>query len=650
MLKYENLLLITILLPLLGFFVNGILLRKAHVKFCAYVATAMVFLGFIISLFLFASLYRGEFTHINSVWFDWIRFPLSNTTELHIPFALYYDRLSAVFLLVITGVGSLIHLYSLEYMVHDETPSRFFSYMNLFVASMLTLVLGANMLVTFIGWEGVGVCSYFLIGYWYSNRNNGTAALKAFVMNRIGDIGFIIAMFLCFLLFHTLDYSVILEKTMILGEQFWVMHDVFITGIGICILIAASGKSAQIPLLTWLPDAMAGPTPVSALIHAATMVTAGLYLFCRTSFLLTHSPVVMLAIAIIGVATAFLAATVALFQNDIKKVLAFSTVSQLGYMVLACGVGAFEYAVGHVITHAFFKAALFLGAGAVIHVLHEEQDIRHMGGLFKKMPITGTVFIIATLAIIGLPPFAGFFSKDAILAAALSFPQYGLTFWILGVVTAAFTSFYMVRLTTLVFFGESRGHHEGVHDPKLTMTGPLMVLAFLSMIGGVIVLPEFLTGVPNLISTWLSPNLATAKINLGIHHMHLLTHEVELSIMLISVFVVLIAAIIAVFLYRGGTRADETLVAKAKSVHGFLVNQWYLDSLYNAVIVKPYLALGEGVRKFTDPFIDAIVKGLYGCVFFVTSAASHLHSGVVRNYIRLMFVGTAVLFVIVFMM
>lgn len=415
--NYPLYLALIVFIPLIAALLNAFVFRLAGIKWVCTVATLAVFVPFIFSVLLFLN---NQVVTLNL--FPFITVPGLAEGSFIVPFSLSVDRLSSIFLLIITGVGFLIHMYSGEYMKAEEKPYRFFVYLNLFIFSMLLLVLGSNMFVTFIGWEGVGVCSYLLIGYWYEDVSNSMAAIKAFIFNRVGDVGFLIAMFLSYSIFHSIQYTEIANFIATAPQDFFVDHSLSITLIGLCLLLGVSGKSAQIPLYTWLPDAMAGPTPVSALIHAATMVTAGIYLMNRTSFILVHSSVVMYSIAIIGAATALLSATIGLAQNDIKKVLAYSTCSQLGYMVLACGVGAFQYGVAHVVTHAFFKACLFLGAGSVIHAMHHEQDIRKMGGLFKKMPITSMTFVIATLAIIGFPGFSGFFSKDAILASAWSGP------------------------------------------------------------------------------------------------------------------------------------------------------------------------------------------------------------------------------------
>ncbi|MFM7720549.1 MAG: NADH-quinone oxidoreductase subunit L, partial [Sediminibacterium sp.] len=463
-----------VLWPLVGFLLNGLGRNIWSKKTIATQAIGYIFASFVFSLIAFWNVQeQGAMT---MHYFDFI-----NTSTLKIPFDFRIDALSSLFLLVITGVGTLIHLYSSAYM-HEETAphyARYFAYLNLFIFSMLLLVLGDNYVIMFIGWEGVGLCSYLLIGYWFTNTTYNNAAKKAFIMNRIGDLGFLLAIFWLIVKLGTVSYGEVLT-----AESLAKLSSTDITAITLLLFVGAMGKSAQIPLYTWLPDAMAGPTPVSALIHAATMVTAGIYMITRTNIFYTHSEIAQTVVAIIGISTALLAATIAIKQNDIKKVLAYSTVSQLGYMFLGLGVGAYSGAVFHVITHAFFKALLFLAAGSVIHAMHHEQDIRKMGGLKSKLPITHLTFLIGCIAIAGVPPFSGFFSKDEILAAAYAKNP---IYWFLGLIGAAMTAFYMFRLYATTFLGQFRGTEaqaSHLHESPVSMTIPLIILAVLSAVGG----------------------------------------------------------------------------------------------------------------------------------------------------------------------
>src|SRR5918993_603988 len=489
----KNLILLIPLLPFLGFLINGLGRKYLSKGLIGVIGSGTVLGSFIISVYAFFNLDAiGGGKQISGSagivgdpvlhYFDFI-----NVGSLKIPFAFQIDQLSTLFLLIITGVGFLIHVYSTAYM-HEEKREhfgRYFSYLNLFVFSMLLLVMGANYVIMFIGWEGVGLCSYLLIGYWFKNIDYTKAAKKAFVMNRIGDLGFLLAVFWIIAKVGSVNYSTVLT-----AETLARFSTGDIVGITLLLFLGATGKSAQIPLYTWLPDAMAGPTPVSALIHAATMVTAGIYMIGRSNIMYSLAPTTMSVVAVVGLATAILAATIALKQNDIKKVLAYSTVSQLGYMFLALGVGAYTGAVFHVMTHAFFKALLFLGAGSVIHAMHHEQDIRNMGGLKKKLPVTHITFLIGCIAIAGIPPFSGFFSKDEILAAAFS---KNIIYWILGVIGAMIAAFYMFRLYAMTFLGTFRGTHEQehhLHESPAAMTVPLVILAILAAIAGFVGIPE----------------------------------------------------------------------------------------------------------------------------------------------------------------
>src|SRR5690554_4726191 len=471
------------LLPLVGFLIIGLGRNRLPHSLIGIIGSGVVILSFLLSCAVFADVYQarqlGDPGSFMIPIFDWFQ-----VGSLQVGLSFLIDPLSSIMLLIITGIGALIHVYSIGYMKKDLGFGKFFSFLNLFIFFMLVLVLGSNYLVMFIGWEGVGLCSYLLIGFWYKNSTYASAGKKAFVMNRIGDLGFLLAVILIFVTFGSIEFSSVFSKAsgMTIGDSTLIL-------ISILLFIAATGKSAQIPLFTWLPDAMAGPTPVSALIHAATMVTAGIYMIARSNILFTLSPVVMQLIAVVGLATAILAAAIAITQNDIKRVLAYSTVSQLGYMFLGLGVGAFTGAFFHVITHAFFKALLFLGAGSVIHAMSNEQDMRFMGGLKKKLPITFITMLIATIAIAGIPPLSGFFSKDEILAHAF---ENNKMLWVGGFIGALFTAFYMFRMLFLTFYGKFRGTFEqekNIKESPLSMTLPLIVLAILSVIGGGINLP-----------------------------------------------------------------------------------------------------------------------------------------------------------------
>ena len=648
----QTLLVLIVLFPLFGALINAFVLRSASVGIICTIATSVVVLPFIFSVLLFLASFNSGIPIIADL-FNWVSVPLINGKEFNISFGLTADRLSVVFLLVITGVGSLIHMYSGEYMCHEKRPYRFFVYLNLFIVSMLLLVLGSNMLVTFLGWEGVGVCSYLLIGYWYEDKANSMAAIKAFIANRVGDAGFLIAMFLCYMVFKTINYNELATIIAASPQMFLANNSVEITLIGLCLLLGVAGKSAQIPLYTWLPDAMAGPTPVSALIHAATMVTSGIYLMNRLSYVLVLSPTVMTTIAIVGAATAIFSATIGFAQTDIKKVLAYSTCSQLGYMVMACGVGAFQYGVSHVVTHAFFKACLFLGAGSVIHAMHHEQDIRKMGGLFKKMPITSITFLIATLAIIGFPGFSGFFSKDAILAAAWSGPFGNPIFWFVGWITAGFTAFYMLRLTWLVFFGKCRAEHpEHIHETNFVITLPLIILAVFSIIGGFIVIPEVFTGQADFITTFLYPVLGQAQSVLeasGIHGNHL-SHFMELGLMAASVLIVFIGALFAIAVYKNGPQGGDKFAYAFGPIYRLVRDKWRVDELYEFILIRPLAKLGKLLYSFVDKvIIESVVNGIPETLYTGTSVASDAQTGMTRNYLKFIFISVFIFGLILFL-
>jgi proton-translocating NADH-quinone oxidoreductase, chain L len=618
----NNLILLIPLLPFLGFLINGLGRNALSKPLVSFIGCGTVLASFIIVLMIF---FQRHYSASPIAYFNFI-----NLDTLKIPFAFQVDQLTTVFLLIITGVGFLIHVYSTAYMHEEKSEhfARYFSYLNLFVFSMLLLVMGANYVIMFIGWEGVGLCSYLLIGYWFKNIDYTKAANKAFIMNRIGDLGFLLAVFWIISKLGTSNYADVFANVNKLSAK-------DITGITLLLFLGATGKSAQIPLYTWLPDAMAGPTPVSALIHAATMVTAGIYMIARSNALYSIAPFTNNIVSIIGVATAFLAATIALRQNDIKKVLAYSTVSQLGYMFLALGSGAYVAAVFHVMTHAFFKALLFLGSGSVIHAMSGQQDIRFMGGLAKKLKITYITFFIGCLAIAGIPPFSGFFSKDAILLSAY---QHNTGLYIVGLITAALTAFYMFRLLFITFSGTFRGteeqrHH--VHESPSAMTIPLIILAALSIIGGFVGVPEVFVSGGEKLADFLSPVIPLVS--------HEISHTTELSLMGLTTAIAIIAILIAWFRYRN-YREEKT-----NPLTNFLANKWYVDELYDAIIVKPIQKLGA----FADTYfergaIDSLVNGVGRLVNYSSRQIRWLQSGQVGSYVLLMVISMVIFFVIEF--
>ncbi len=618
------------LFPLLGFLINGLGRKSLSKTMISIIGTGAIAASFIVSLVLFFDVKAHGSTI--SVLFDFI-----NVDSFKIPFSFQVDQLSSLFLLIITGIGSLIHLYSSVYMIHEEPQhyGRYFAYLNLFVFSMLLLVLGGNYVIMFIGWEGVGLCSYLLIGFWFKNNDYNYAAKKAFVMNRIGDLGFLLAVFWLLLKLGTATYGDVFENVAKLSS-----FD--ITGITILLFVGAMGKSAQIPLYTWLPDAMAGPTPVSALIHAATMVTAGIYMIARSNILYTLAPYTQTLVAVVGLATAIFAATIALKQNDIKKVLAYSTVSQLGYMFLGLGVGAYTGAVFHVMTHAFFKALLFLGAGSVIHAMHHEQDIRKMGGLKKYMPITHITFLLACLAIAGIPPFSGFFSKDEILTAA--FEKNPLYYYI-GVGGALMTAFYMFRLYTLTFLGKFRGTHEQehhVHESPWQMTFPLIILAILSVVGGLIGIPEVFAKDAHSLEHFLAPIFeGSAKLT----EKHHLEASQEYLMMGGSSLAIALVIFWAIGKYKKYEATEETHTGLAK----VLEHKWYVDELYDAVIVNPLNVLAGFFKNIVEKSgIDGLVNGVGKLVGYGSRQLRLLQSGQVGNYILIMVLAMVVFVLIWF--
>ena len=613
-----KLLTIIVLLPLAGFLLNGLLGRRLGRTFVSVVGCGLPILAFLATLKACAALQlAGPDAALVEHAYQWAAFG-----ERAFDVAFYFDRLSAVMTLIITGVGSLIHVYSTGYMKQDPGYARYFSYLNLFLFFMLTLVLGRSLLVCFVGWEGVGLASYLLIGFWFEDPAKAAAGKKAFITNRVGDAAFLLGMFL---LYHTLGTLDMDEVNFAFGGT--VAPAVSASLVGLLLFVGATGKSAQIPLHVWLPDAMAGPTPVSALIHAATMVTAGVYLVARLHGLYEQAPEASAVVAAIGVATAFFAATVALVQTDIKKVLAYSTVSQLGLMFLALGVGAYGVAVFHVYTHAFFKACLFLGAGSVIHALGGEQDIRRMGGLARRIPVTFATFAVATAAIAGIPPLAGFFSKDEILWFAFASDSGGSALlWALGSVTALMTSFYMFRLLWLTFLTPSRMSHEvehHVHESPFSMIGVLVVLAVLSAVGGFVHLPQF-----------LAPVLPLAQAQEPLeHYEHLLVY--------VAVAVAVAGFVAATWLYRNGLARADALAARFPRLHRLLGGKYYVDELYERLLGRPLHWVSDRVfLRGGDRFlIDGTLHGLAATTRRVAARLGRVETGQLQWYVAMAVLG-----------
>jgi len=614
-------------LPFLGFLLNGLLNKRLSGTVAGAIGTLAVLGSFCLSLFLFLN-FQYQYT-VNL--FDWI-----SVGSLQIPFSYQIDQLSLLMLLLITGVGTLIHIYSIGYMHHDENVGKFFSFLNLFVFSMLILVLGANFVILFIGWEGVGLCSYLLIGFWNKNTSYNNAAKKAFIINRVGDLGFLLGIFLIYLTFNSVQYAEVFQKASL--GQFGTYGVGVCTVITLLLFVGAMGKSAQLPLYTWLPDAMAGPTPVSALIHAATMVTAGIYLVLRSNVLFTLAPQTLEVVGIIGLATALFAATIGLAQNDIKKVLAYSTVSQLGYMFLALGVMGYTSSFFHVLTHAFFKALLFLGAGSVIHAMSNEQDMRRMGGLRKALPITFLTMLIGCLAISGIPPFAGFFSKDEILSHVY---EHSKVMWAIGVFTSFLTAFYMFRLLFLTFFGEFRGteeqrHH--LHESPASMTLPLIVLAVLSAVGGFMGAPMFVG--KHFLADYLAPIFTYSKQILPAAFTTEPEHSTELMLMGISVLVAVIGIVLAYVQYVARAQRPAEDDAQRSAPENLVYHKYYIDELYDTIIVKPVMALSTGLYKFVENgIIDPIVNGVGRVTLAGGRALRNVQTGSVETYLILMVIG-----------
>jgi NADH-quinone oxidoreductase subunit L len=614
------------LLPFAGFLLNGILGRGLP-KWMVSTIALLAPLGSFALVLSAASWLWGNSAAVASLPYietcpmGWI-----NAGALHIDFSFVLDQLSLVMLLVVTGVGLLIHIYSIGYMAHEDGYWRFFSYMNLFMFFMTVLVLAGNALLMFVGWEGVGLASYLLIGFYFNKQSAADAGKKAFIVNRIGDFGFLIGMFLLLANFGTLTFSDIAAK--LAANPAW--QGGVLTVIALCLLIGAAGKSAQLPLYVWLPDAMEGPTPVSALIHAATMVTAGVYMIARTHAIFDRSPFALGTVAIIGAATALFAATIGLVQTDIKRVLAYSTISQLGYMFLGCGVAAYSAAIFHLVTHAFFKALLFLAAGSVIHAMGGEQDLRKMGGLRKKLPVTFWTMTAAVLAIGGFFPFAGFFSKDAILFAAFLQGTNGKILWFVGVLTALLTSFYMFRLWYLAFFGEPRSETGHPHATPMSMLGPLVILALLSFCGGWIGIARF--------GAFLAPSVGVRTAESGDAQLEWLLTGVAVAVALLGWF-------IADRLYRQKPQQAAELAAANPGAYNLLVHKYYVDELYGATIVKPLIVISTYVLGWV---VDKAILGgtawlLGGTAKFAGALLQRWQSGNIRSYAAWLAAGAAAL-------
>lgn len=607
------------LLPFAGFMLNGLLGARLPKSLVTAVALIAPFASFVLVLNAAKEMASGISLPVIETTGTWI-----SAGALHVDFSFVLDQLSLVMLLVITGVGFLIHIYSVGYMAHEEGYWRYFSYLNLFLFFMTVLVLAGNALLMFVGWEGVGLASYLLIGFWFQKTSAADAGKKAFIVNRIGDFGFLIGMFLLLATFGSLTFSEIAGK--ITGNPG--LQGGIITAIALCLLVGAIGKSAQLPLYVWLPDAMEGPTPVSALIHAATMVTAGVYMIARTHAIFDRSPFALTVVAIVGAATALFAATIALVQTDIKRVLAYSTVSQLGYMFLGCGVAAYSAAIFHLMTHAFFKALLFLAAGSVIHGMGGEQDLRKMGGLRKSMPITFLTMTAAVLAIAGFFPFAGFFSKDAILYAAFTQGTNGKIFWLVGLFTALLTSFYMFRLWYLAFFGKQRSHEVHPHESPWSMLGPLVILAVLSLCGGWIGSERF--------GAFLSASVGERTAEAS-------SSNLEWSLAGVALAVALLGLFLAHRLYS--KNEGEEPLAAVSGPYKLLVHKYWVDEVYGALIVKPLLFLSRFVLEWIVEFaiLGGIAWLLAGTATFGGAILQRWQSGNLRSYAAWLAAGAAAL-------
>lgn len=639
----ECLLTIVLLAPLLGFFANGLRFRSQNANLAGAIATGAILISFIAVLALLQKLIAlpAEARSIRADFFEWIY-----VGGLSVKAGFVFDQISAIMCLVITGVGTLIHLFSAGYMSHDDRPTKYFAYLNFFIFNMLLLVLGENLLVMFVGWEGVGLASYLLIGFWFKDTEKAAAGMKAFITNRIGDAGFLLGMFMLFVTFGTLSFQEIAQILPKIAEVSWTGP---LTLACLLLFVGATGKSAQIPLYVWLPDAMAGPTPVSALIHAATMVTAGVYMIVRLNGVFLLAPNAMMVVACVGAATALLAATIGLTQWDIKKILAYSTVSQLGYMFLGCGVGAFMPALFHLMTHAFFKALMFLGSGSVIHSMHGEQDVRKMGGLAKYMPITHVTFSLGWLAIIGIPPFAGFFSKDEILWYSFSSPHGSKLLWFVGLLGAACTAFYMTRLMALTFWGKSRISKDvHPHESPWTMTVPLIVLGILSVVGGWVGIPHVISAIlpghpANILEHWLEPVISAVALEEY-------SAFFEWVLILVSVAVAAFSAIVAYVFYCKKTERPAEVVARIRPVYEVVSNKYFVDEFYFGKIINPMVEISRGLWVYID--VNFIDKATYWITDVIQSAGGGLRSlqnGNVQQYALYLALGIVGTIVVMFL-
>jgi NADH-quinone oxidoreductase subunit L len=647
-----------ILIPLIGAAVNGLFFASGfwrkflrgdeHTErtVVSIVGCGVVLVSALISSILFFRLLsvdpsRREIIQNIYVWIPSGKFTVS--------FELLFDTLSCVMALIVTWVGFLIHVYSVGYMHDDRAYSKYFTYLNIFIFFMLTLVLGNSFPLMFVGWEGVGLASYLLIGFWYEKPENATAGRKAFIVNRIGDFGFILGIFLIFFVFGSVNYQEVFGKASDPAFMNTVPAAV-VTVIALLLFVGAVGKSAQIPLYVWLPDAMAGPTPVSALIHAATMVTAGAYMITRCNTIYSQSPTAQMVVVTVAALTAFFAATIAITQNDIKKVLAYSTISQLGYMFMGIGVGAYTAGIFHLLTHAFFKALLFLGAGSVIHALGGEQDIRHMGGLRKFIPTTAITFLVATFAISGIPLFSGFFSKDAILGSV--YERGYFIQWLIGLITAILTALYMGRLYLLTFEGKSRVAdriRDHIHESPWTMTIPLIILAMLSIIGGYVGVPEFMGQLLGLHGTNFFDQFVSSSITMdnfiSVGH-HLFSHATLMVFSIIAAFGGI--AIAFYFFYLSPSLPGKVTSNKIiNPVYEWSLNKWYVDELYDYVFVQPFKYLSERASKFDLGFIDGAVNGVADILKEMALTLQVAQSGLLRSYATLMAIGALAILIFI---
>ncbi|TLD42713.1 MAG: NADH-ubiquinone oxidoreductase chain L [Candidatus Jettenia ecosi] len=621
-----NLVALILLFPLIGTVINGLAGKRLKKETVGYIACGAIGLSFLVSILVFCGLLLlpPQERLFEKELFSWIE-----SGSFKAAAGLQVDPLSGIMILIVTGVGLLIHIYSTGYMHEDKGYHRYFCYLNLFTFSMLLLVLGNNFLLMFIGWEAVGLCSYLLIGFWYNKKSASNAAKKAFIVNRVGDFGFILGIMLIFLSFRSIDFTEVFHAA---SQGTFAVGSFALTLITLLLFMGATGKSAQIPLYTWLPDAMEGPTPVSALIHAATMVTAGVYMIARCNILYMLSPFTMTIVASIGAVTALFAASIGLVQNDIKRVLAYSTISQLGYMFLACGVGAFTAGIFHLMTHAFFKALLFLGSGSVIHAMSGEQDMRKMGGLRRHIPITYKTFLIGTIAIAGIPPFAGFFSKDEIVLESLA--RGNFFYWSIAIVTSLFTAFYMFRLLFITFHGKSRADHhvmEHLHESPKSMTFPLMVLAGLSSLGGFLGIPG-----ANIMSHFLAPvfgeqghHTEISGREAGVHH----SEGHPYLMMIISTAIAILGIFIAYHLYVKKPELPKILAERFRFIYKLLLNKYYVDEMYDILFVKSLKKISVMLWKHVDTqIIDGSVNGVARLIGRFGDILRFLQTGYVRNY------------------